>query len=81
MPVDRGDGGVAHHPHDAEQVARVASTRGDVGCAGVAEVEEVGLLPFQRVAEQAARDLDQVIPLLTDIDVREPGRGVGMDEA
>ena len=65
---------------DPELMARVPLAGGDEGCAAVPEVEEVGLLPFQAMAEQTAGDLDDVIPLLPDVDEGEAGRWIRMHQ-
>ena len=54
----------------------VALAGGNVGRAAVAEVEKTGLLPFQLIAEQTARDLDEVIPLLPDVHVGKAVAGL-----
>lgn len=79
MTVDGADARVFHHLHDGEQVSgRIAALR-DVGRAGMPEVEECPLLPFQFVAEQAGGDLDQPRPLLADVNVVFAGVGVEVD--
>src|ERR1051326_1826151 len=59
---------------------RVTRASGDVRRTGVPEVEEVGFLAGELIAEQPVRDLDEPIPLLADVYVRFAGRRIRMDE-
>src|SRR4051794_9267734 len=78
--LHRSDVRIAHHVHDVEDVGAVACFRGHVGGAGVAEGEEVGLPAGQLVAEHAASDGDEAIPLLADFNVRLPGGEIRVNE-
>jgi hypothetical protein len=53
LAVDGGNTDVPHHLHDGEQVPRIAPALGDVGRAGVAEVEQLRLLAGQLVPERS----------------------------
>ena len=77
VTADGLDVRIAHHVDHAHQLLAVGRAFSAVRRARVAEGEEVGLLVDERIAQDAARDRDQTIPLLANVDVRLPVAGFG----